>query len=53
MNLAAELHAVISKNMDKHTTAELVGILETIKYYVLRSYEEAKSEGQTETGEPE
>jgi len=51
MNIAAELHEIVAKYLDTRPTAEIVGALETVKYFVLRSYEETMLEKQSETEE--
>jgi hypothetical protein len=40
MSIASELHEVVAKYLDTRPAAEIVGALETVKYFVLRSYEE-------------
>jgi len=50
MNIASELHEVVEKYLDTRPAAEIIGALETVKYFVLRSYEETMLEKQSETG---
>jgi len=51
MNIASELHEVVARYVETRPTAEIVGALETVKYFMLRSYEETMLEKRSETEE--